>query len=92
MINVSLKNFDTTFISTTLLLNLRNISDPQIYSTPTFIRHLRVCKMVISLGAFFHFSKILIFWAKYGVKEQKWPKTGKKLACTLSEEQHDIRL
>ena len=57
--------------------------------TPVFIRQLRVCKM-ISLGVFFHFLKILIFWANNGVKEQKWPKIGKKLNRTLSEEEYVI--
>ena len=28
----------------------------------------------MSLGVFSNFLKILIFWAKNGVKEQKWPK------------------
>ena len=45
---------------------------------------------MISLEAFFHFLKILIFWAKNGVKEQKWPKIGKKLNRTLSEEEYVI--
>ena len=30
-----------------------------------------ICKMMISPGAFFHFFKILIFWAFRGVKGQK---------------------
>ena len=88
MINVSLKN-----------------SDPHIYFDPLFVkfkknlwpprlldRHLRVYKMIISLAVFLHFSKILIFLAKNGLKEQKWPKIGKKLVRTLSEEQHVIWL
>ena len=81
-----------TFILTLFLLNLRKISDPTFILTPTFIRHQRVFKMMISLGNFFHFLKILMFWAKIGVKEQKWPKIGKKLVSTLSEEQHVIWL
>ena len=43
---------------------------------------------MISLRVFFHFLKILIFWANNGVKEQKWPKIGKKLNRTLSEEEY----
>ena len=87
----SWKILTPTFILTPFLLNLRKISDPTFILTSTFIRHLRVCKM-ISLGIFlfFHFSKIWFFWAKNGVKEQQWPKIGKKLVCTLPEEQHVI--
>ena len=49
--------------------------------------------MIISNGVFFfHFPKILNFWAKNGVKEQNWTKIGKKLVRTLSEEQHMIWL
>ena len=65
---------------------------PTFILTLTFIRQLRVCKMIIALGAFFHFLKNFIFWAKNRVKEQKWSKIGKKLVRTLSEEQHVIWL
>ena len=46
--------------------------------------------MIIFLGVFFYFSKIVIFGAKNGVKEQKWPKIGKRLVRTLSAEQRVI--
>ena len=65
---------------------------PTFILTLTFIRQLRVCKMIIALGAFFHFLKNFIFWAKNRVKEQKWSKIGKKLVRTLSEEQHVVWL
>ena len=70
----------------------RKVLTPTFILIPMFIKHLRVCKMIISLGFFFHFLKILIFWVKNGVKEQKWPKIGKKLVHTLSDEQHEIWL
>ena len=70
-----------TFILTPFLLNLRKSLTHTFVLTSMFIRHLAVCKMIISLGTFFHFSKILIIWAKNGVNEQKWPKLAKSLSA-----------
>ena len=67
-----------TFILTPFLL--------KFILTSMLIRHLRVCKMIISLGVLFSFLKNFDFLG------QKYPKTGKKLVRTLSEEQHVIWL
>ena len=40
------------------------------------------CKMMISPGVFFPFSKILILWGVRGAKEQKMVQNDKKL-CLL---------
>ena len=39
------------------------------------------CKMIVSVGTFFYFFKILIFWVVRRVKGQKWPKMTKN--CPL---------
>ena len=67
-----------TFILTPFLL--------KFILTSMLIRHLRVCKMIISLGVLFSFLKNFDFLG------QKYPKTGKKLVRTLSEKQHVIWL
>ena len=52
-----------------------------------------ICKAIISLGFFFfHFSKILNFWATNGVKGQEWSTMTKKLVHTQSKELHLIWL
>ena len=92
MVNVSLKNSDSHIYFDPLFVKFKKNIWSHVYLTHIFIRYLRVCKMIISLVFFFHFSKTLIFWAKNGVNEQKWPKIGKKLVRTLSEKQHVIWL
>ena len=45
---------------------------PTFTLTPTFIRQLRVCKMIIALGAFFHFLGQK--WGKGTKMVQNWQK------------------
>ena len=53
------KTLTPTFILNHFLLNIEKSL------TPTLLTHLRLCKMIISERIyFFHFLKILIFWAK----------------------------
>ena len=81
-----------TFILIPFLLNLRKSLTHTFILTSTFIRHLRVCKMIISLGTFFLFFENFDYLGQKWGKWTKMAQIGKKLVCTLSEEQHVIWL
>ena len=51
----------------------------ELYIWLSFMVHK--CKMIISLGMFFHFLKILIFGLLGGSKGKKWPKITKNYIC-----------
>ena len=61
---------------------LPSISQESYIIWLSFIVH--ICKMIISSGVFFHFSKILIFWVHRGVKGQKMVQNDKKFCLLLS--------
>ena len=73
-----------TFILTPFLLNLF-WSQLEIclkcFWRPRLRVHLTICKMIISLGAFFHFLKILIFWPKMEQRNKNGPKLAKSFSA-----------
>ena len=56
----------------------------------SFTAHL--CKMIISPGVFFHFSKILIFWVVGGIKVQKIVQNDSCLLHSVAQQPYIIRL
>ena len=64
-----------------------------MYQEPYLIWLLFVvhkCKMMISLGVFFHFFKILIFQVVRRVEDQKMAQNVKKLSVCISQEPYYI--
>ena len=68
----------------------RSISQESYIIWFSFMVH--ICKMVLSTGIFFHFSKILIFRVIRGVKVQKIVRNDKKfsLSRSISQETYII--
>ena len=85
------------YVTFSVRLSIRPSVCPSITSCNSWTVHGMVMFFVSLIEndysrCFFHFLKILICWAKNGIKGQKCPKFRKKLVCTVSEEAHMLWL